>query len=141
MRIESFLAQVKQWAEQQSDIKGVLLVGSYARGAARTDSDVDLVILTASPQRYIDCISFADNFGSVAKWEKEDWGRVTSLRVWYQDGLEVEYGIARPDWASQPLDAGTLQVVSDGMQIVFDRDGSLNWLSRTTAQNTNPSTF
>jgi predicted nucleotidyltransferase len=141
MKLESFLAQVKQWAEQQSDIKGVLLVGSYARGAARTDSDVDLIILTASPQHYLDSISFADNFGSVAKWEKEDWGRVTSLRVWYQDGFEVEYGIAWPDWASQPLDAGTLQVVSAGMQIVFDRDGLLNRLSRTTVQNTNPSTF
>ncbi len=133
MKIESFLAQVKQWAGQQSDIKGVLLVGSYTKGAARADSDVDLIILTADPQHYIDRISFAENFGSVSKWEKEDWGRVTSLRVWYQDGLEVEYGIALPDWASQPLDLGTLQVVSDGMQIVFDRDDSLSWLCHSDA--------
>jgi predicted nucleotidyltransferase len=75
MKIESFLAQVKQWAEQQSDIKGVLLVGSYARGAARADSDIDLVILTTSPRRYLDNMSFADHFGSVSKWEKEDGQR------------------------------------------------------------------
>jgi predicted nucleotidyltransferase len=128
MRIEGLLSGVKEWAAHRPDIAGILLVGSYARGTPRTDSDVDLVILTAEPERYLDSISFARNFGLVVKWEKEDWGRVTSLRVWYQDGLEVEYGIARPDWASQPLDAGTRRVVSDGVQIIFDRDGSLNWL-------------
>jgi predicted nucleotidyltransferase len=133
MEIEKFLAQVKRWAEQQSDIQAVLLVGSFARGTARADSDIDLVILTTSPQDYLDRLTFADHFGSVSKWEKEDWGKITSLRVWYEDGSEVEYGIALPDWAIQPLDPGTLRVISDGMQIVFDRDGSLNWLSRMTA--------
>jgi predicted nucleotidyltransferase len=133
MRIKGFLSQVKAWTEQQADIKGVLLVGSYARGVARADSDVDLVILTTKPERYLDSVSFAENFGSVSKWEKEDWGRVTSVRVWYQDGLEVEYGITLPDWVAQPLDSGTLRVVSDGMQIVFDRDGSLSWLSELQA--------
>jgi predicted nucleotidyltransferase len=136
MEIEGFLARVKRWAEERPDIKGVLLVGSHARGAARPDSDVDLIILTVSPQRYLDSISFAGHFGSVLRWEKEDWGRVKSLRVWYQGGLEVEYGIAQPDWASQPLDSGTLQVISEEIQIVYDRDGGLNWLSEVAAQIT-----
>ncbi len=128
MEIEQFLSQVKTWAEQQPDITGVLLVGSYARGTARPDSDVDLMVLTTSPQRYLDDISFADRFGAVAKWVIEDWGRVTSVRVWYKDGLEVEYGITDPDWAAQPLDAGTRRVISDGMRVLFDRDGSLSRL-------------
>jgi predicted nucleotidyltransferase len=131
MMLEDLMAKVKQWAEKQLDIQGVLLVGSYARGAARPDSDVDLVILTDCPARYLDGISFSGNFGSVSKWQKEAWGKVTSVRVWYQDGLEVEYGIALPDWASQPLDPGTFRVLSDGMQIVYDREGSLNRISNT----------
>jgi predicted nucleotidyltransferase len=139
MKIEKFLAQVKQWAEQQPDIQGILLVGSYARGTARPDSDIDLVVMTTSPHRYLDSISFADHFGSLSKWQKEDWGTVTSLRVWYRDGLEVEYGFALSDWASQPLDSGTLQVISSGAQIVYDRDGSLRWLSRGSARNANTS--
>ncbi|WP_210730372.1 nucleotidyltransferase domain-containing protein [Streptomyces sp. S816] len=32
---------------------GLLLVGSYARGAARPDSDVDIVLLKADPARYL----------------------------------------------------------------------------------------
>jgi predicted nucleotidyltransferase len=130
VQIDDFLLRVKQWAEKQIDIHGVLLVGSYARGAARPDSDVDLVILTDCPERYIDTIAFAGGFGSVLRWLKEDWGQVASLRVWYEDGLEVEYGIAFLDWAVQPLDSGTLRVVSDGVQILFDRNGSLGWLAR-----------
>ena len=125
METETFLAAVKRWAEQQPDIQGVLLVGSYARGAARPDSDVDLVILTTSPKRYLDSTSFAETFGAVSRWQIEDWGKVTSVRVWYEDGLEVEYGFALPDWAAQPLDPGTRQVISNGMQIVFGRSGAI----------------
>ena len=138
MKIENFLAWVRQWAEQQSDIQGVLLVGSHARGAARRDSDVDLVILTPSPKRYLESMSFADNFGAVSKCQVEDWGKVTSLRVWYEDGLEVEYGFALPEWAAQPLDAGTRQVITDGMKIVFDREGILKGLSGVTAGHVPP---
>ncbi len=137
MNVEAFLFQVRDWAEQQQDISGVLLVGSYARGTARADSDVDLVILTVKPERYLNAIAFAERFGSVSKWEKEDWGRVTSLRLWYEDGLEVEYGITRPDWVAQPLDPGTFRVVSDGARIVFDRDGSLGWLNTYDAPDHN----
>ena len=126
--LDDFLSRVKDWAPRQTDLCGVLLVGSYARGAARRDSDVDLMLLTSAPERYLDSTSFAEHFGAVNKWEKEDWGRVTSLRVWYQNGLEVEYGIARPDWASLPVDPGTQQVLSNGMQIIFDPESILSKL-------------
>ncbi len=128
MEIDEFLRRVQEWAEQQADIEAVLLVGSYARGAARPDSDVDLVILTTRPERYVDSVSFAGQFGSISKWQTEDWGRVTSQRVWYQDGLEVEFGITLPDWSARPLDPGTRAVLSDGAQAVFDRSGALDWV-------------
>jgi len=50
---------------------------------------------------------------------------VTSLRVYYVDGLEVEYGLASPEWASIPLDEGTQWVISGGMRILLDREGRL----------------
>ncbi|MGH2704321.1 MAG: nucleotidyltransferase domain-containing protein [Actinomycetota bacterium] len=34
------------------DVCGVAIVGSWARGEARADSDLDLVILTEDPSRY-----------------------------------------------------------------------------------------
>jgi uncharacterized protein len=125
MEIENLLVAVKRWAEDQPEIQGVLLVGSHARGTARPDSDVDLVILTDNPKRYLDSASFAEDWGAVSKWQVEDWGKVTALRVWYADGLEVEYGFALPDWAAQPLDPGTRQVIAEGMRVVFDRVGTI----------------
>ena len=127
MKIDRLLAQIKEWAEAQRDITGVLLVGSHARGTGRADSDVDLVILTIQPEAYLESISFAERFGSISASQKEDWGRVTSVRVWYEGGPEVEFGFTRPDWAAPPLDAGTRRVLSDGARVVFDREG---WLGR-----------
>ncbi len=130
MTFNSFLSRVTEWAEQQPDVRGVLLVGSYARGTARPDSDVDLVILTVEPERYIDSIAFAEQFGPISRWQKEDWGRVISMRVWYQDGLEVEYGFALLDWAEPPVDPGTQRVLDDGVKVLFDRDGALGSLTQ-----------
>jgi hypothetical protein len=39
----------------------------------------------------------------------------------YQNGVEVEYGITTPDWAAIPLDAGTREVISGGMIVLFER--------------------
>lgn len=103
----------------------MLLVGSYARDAARADSDLDLVILTDRPRLYLDSVSWAETFGDVARWQKEDWGKVTSVRVWYANGLEVEFGFTLPDWAAKPTDAGTLRVVSGGVRTIFDREGRM----------------
>ena len=101
-------------------MKAVALVGSYARDAATQDSDVDLLILTTEVARYTSDRSWLSLFGEVAECVVEDWGKVTSLRSFYEDGLEVEYGLSTPDWAKRPMDAGSLRVVSDGMKILFD---------------------
>ncbi len=41
----SLLAALAAWARTREDIEGVVLVGSYARGAERPDSDIDVVLL------------------------------------------------------------------------------------------------
>ncbi|HEY3476288.1 MAG TPA: nucleotidyltransferase domain-containing protein [Anaerolineales bacterium] len=119
--IRAFLDPFIAWASEQPDVQGVALVGSYARGEARDDSDIDLVILTEQPQKYLDGLKWTERFGIVEKTQTEDYGKLTSLRVWYQNGLEVEYGITEPDWASVPLDAGTREVILGGMIVLFER--------------------
>ena len=119
--IRDFLDKFVSWGSQQADIQAIALVGSYARGAAREDSDIDLVILTNQPRKYLDDFEWIKRFGGVDKQEAEDYGKLTSLRVWYQNGVEVEYGIITPDWAATPLDAGTRQVIQGGMIVLFER--------------------
>jgi hypothetical protein len=103
-------------------------VGSYARGTATETSDVDLVVLTDCPERYTEDPSWADQFGAIEGMQREEWGVVTSLRVWYEGGPEVEYGFTTPEWAAQPVDAGTRRVVTDGCRILFDPESVLRTL-------------
>ena len=122
-RLSRFLEEIRTWAETRPDIAAVVLVGSQAQGQATSESDVDLVILTVQPERYLQDPSWVESFGRPSRQTQEDWGRVTAVRVWYQDGLEVEFGIATPDWAHAPLDPGTSQVLDAGFVAVFDREG------------------
>jgi len=62
----------------------------------------------------------------VEKYQIEDYGKLTSVRVWYQNGMEVEYGFATPDWAVPPLDAGTERVIRDGMVVLFEQGNLLS---------------
>jgi predicted nucleotidyltransferase len=128
-RIAEFLSAVATWGAGQPDVTGVALVGSYARGSATNASDIDLVVLTSCPGRYIQHTDWARAFGHVRQQQIENWGKVTSLRVWYEDGPEVEYGLTTPEWATPPLDTGTRRVIEDAMLILFDREGLLTALA------------
>jgi predicted nucleotidyltransferase len=127
--VEDFLAQVADWAVVRTEILAVALVGSYARGTAHRDSDVDLVVLTTTPLEYTSDANWARQFGRVASHEIEQWGRVTSVRVWYESSLEVEFGFVSPEWAATPLDEGTRRVVAGGIRVLMDRDGVLAGLA------------
>lgn len=127
--VEGFLAQVADWAVARSDILAVALVGSHARGTARRDSDVDFVVLTTAPLEYTTDVDWAHQFGRVVRHEIEYWGHLASVRVWYEGNLEVEFGFATPEWASVPLDEGTLRVVAGGIRVLMDRDAVLSGLT------------
>ena len=123
MSIESFLRTITRWAEADSRIAGLILVGSHANGAARQDSDVDLILLCRTPEDLISDTSWIEVFGAVLCARQEDYGRVTSVRVQYGDGLEVEFGITDPEWASCPLDPGTRHVLIGGTRLLYDSTG------------------
>lgn len=121
--ISSFLEQVIVWAERFPDIDAIVLVGSYARGEARESSDVDLVIMASSPAELIENVRWVDNFGTPVRIALEDWGKVQSIRVFYNHGLEIEFGITSRNWLTPPVDQGTLKVIKDGIQVIYKKEG------------------
>ena len=120
-RAETFLKSFLQWVRSQNDIVGVALVGSEARNTATMESDVDLVVVSSKADHYLQDRSWVHLFGKVQRQQVEDYGKLISLRAWYEDGLEVEFGITDESWAGLPLDEGTRQVISDGMVVLFER--------------------
>jgi predicted nucleotidyltransferase len=122
MNVASFLKAVESWARGRPDVVGVALVGSRARDTSRPDSDVDLVILSASPAELLSG-DWPASFGEVVASAIEDYGELRSRRVTYRSGLEVEFGVAAPGWARLPLDPGTGGVLAGGVRVLHDPQG------------------
>jgi predicted nucleotidyltransferase len=125
MNAQEFMKEFTSWATTRRDILAVALVGSYARGTATVKSDVDLAIIATEPGILLSERSWTKEFGVVSREQIEDYGKVTSVRIWYQNGLEVEYGVTDRSWAELPLDAGTAEVMRGGFKVLFDPHGLL----------------
>jgi hypothetical protein len=104
----------------------VALVGSYAREELEKDSDLDLVIITELPQQYITNTEWARVFGKPITKKVEEYGALTSLRVWYESGLEIEYGFTTREWIQSPLAEGTRQVIDGGLRVLFEKEKLLS---------------
>lgn len=120
-RLKGFLCELKTFSERDPRIESVIMVGSYARGTNREDSDLDLCIITADKGEMVKNPDFVKEFGIPDKMRTEYYGACTSVRVWYKDGMEVEFGLVEPSWLSQPLDEGTSSVLRDGYKVIVDK--------------------
>jgi len=123
--VGGFLRRVAAWAARRSDVRAIVLVGSHGRGEARADSDIDLMLLVDQPTVLTADNRWTETLGPVRQVQMEKWGRATSVRVWFTEGLEVEFSLAAPDWARPPLDEGTARVLRDGYQVIYDPEGLL----------------
>lgn len=126
--VDEIIGRVTRWAAHRPDVVGLLLAGSYARNAARPDSDIDFVLLTTDEVRYVDN-TWAHELAIGDLIRVQSWGAVTERRFRTASGLEVEINIGSPGWASiDPLDAGTRRVVTDGARALHDPTGALDSL-------------
>ena len=114
------ISDVAAWAKHNEDVRAVALVGSYARGAERMASDVDLLVLSDTPESLEDAAWFRQLRPGARLIRSEAWGPVCERRFRLASGLIVELGIAPSSWAEVPLDPGTRRVLSDGYRVLFD---------------------
>ncbi|MEU8081582.1 nucleotidyltransferase domain-containing protein [Catellatospora citrea] len=126
--VQSVIGKVCSWAAAHDDVRGVVVVGSWARDAARMDSDVDILVLTDT-SAHAEAESWTRLLdGHVVR--QQEWGPLREVRLQRPSGFEVEMGIVPLSWAgTDPVDAGTYRVINDGHRIVYDPDGTLETLS------------
>lgn len=109
------------WAKTRAGVAAIALIGSNARDDAVPESDVDVLTLLDDPAELASDTAWVEAFSPVEAVATEDWGAVTSVRVHYRGGPEVEFGLASPGWAAtDPVDPGTAQVFSGGVRILHD---------------------
>jgi uncharacterized protein len=131
LEVERLLDLTREWAEARTDVRGLALVGSWARGHAGADSDVDFVLLTVRTERYVADDGWLRHLGCQAVVATTPRGPVIERRVRTPSGLEVEFCVAPLYWASlYPVDSGTRRVAEEGMQVLHDPDGLFTALVR-----------
>lgn len=134
-KVDLILNQVIEWAKSRIDIVAVALVGSWARGTARLDSDIDLMFLTLNAAEYrvgqawMSEISW-DSLGyQVQSWKNQGYGLVWSRHVYFEEGIEIEFSFGFPRWAeTRPIDPGTASVIRNGCKILYDPENLLTKL-------------
>jgi predicted nucleotidyltransferase len=116
IEVEKLLVRVRDWAVRRSDVVAVALVGSWACGPPRMGSDVDLVVLTTDKSAYLHDESWVAELGGTRIIRTQDWGPLyTERRFVLPSGLEVEFGVAPPAWAStDPPDPNISEDIGNG---------------------------
>jgi len=121
-----FIEDFMRWATKRKDIRATALVGSYAREELEKDSDEDLVIITETPQRYITNTEWTRVFGKPITKKIEKYDSLTSLRIWYESGLEIEYGFATREWIQNVSKDDLKQITNDGLRVLFEKERLLS---------------
>jgi predicted nucleotidyltransferase len=125
-RLDFLLAPVTAWAEPRADILGLALVGSWARGMAGPQSDVDLLLLVSAPQWFradeLWPMDIRWNDAQVVGWHDVEYGKAWSRHVHLDRACEVEFTFCPPSWAAaDPADPDSLDVVSRGCRVILDK--------------------
>lgn len=131
---ELIALDVARWARARDDVEVVALVGSYARGAERMASDVDLVIVTPHFARLAADASWFEQLRPGSTLIRAmAWGPLLERRYRLRGGLHVELGLVSPTWAALPLDPGRRRVLSDGHTVLYDAHGLFSRASEALA--------
>lgn len=116
------IKEVTKWLQKQSKIKAAILIGSYARGEERNDSDVDFIFVVDDVNEWITNVNWVKSFGQLLSINVEQFEQVNALRVYYQDSNELEFGFVTDEWLEKPYVETTKEALDSGMKILLDRN-------------------
>ena len=122
--VSLLLVMLRDWAKRRPGVVAVGLAGSWARGEARMDSDVDIALVTEDLEPYLAGHEWIRELGGVRIVQSRRWGPMMERRFVTPSGLEVEMGVGLPSWLD-PADEGVRRTVEDGVSVVYDPGGVL----------------
>jgi aminoglycoside 6-adenylyltransferase len=131
---ERLIKTIKQWAGEQEDIRGVILIGSYVqKNKVDPVSDIDLCFFTTEPEKYHVQDAWLQNFAPV--WLSLFQEQNTTF-VWntiFDPGILAEFYIY-PIEALQDITDHLPPNFNPGYQILLDKDKRLRKLPKASGK-------
>jgi aminoglycoside 6-adenylyltransferase len=130
MIYEELEARLTQWAQTQTAVRAVIVVGSRARGDQDAWSDLDVLIFTTERARYAADAEWMRSFGDVWLTYIDNTGRGDpEWFALYEGGLKFDAVLLQVEDAALDLESlMTLYpyqgVFGRGVKVLFDRKGS-----------------
>jgi aminoglycoside 6-adenylyltransferase len=155
---EELIERFCRWAETRSDIRAAYVLGSKARVNHSADewSDVDIVVVTTTPEIYLSTFDWISNFGKpLLTFIDTSTASDDKLRaVLYEGMLEVDFAPLNYEdirksaqWVDQTIKAGVDQdalawiwnLYGRGVRVLIDKDGISNTFSAVATSVKKPS--
>ena len=144
---EELIRRFCKWAENRTDIRAAVVVGSRARVDHPADewADLDTVIVTTDPEYYVSSSEWIDNFGRplLTFIEPTSTGNQKERRVLYEKMLDVDFAIFPLEEIQRLIEAGRTDTriaaqlsnaLGRGMRVLIDKDGITNQLNSLIAR-------
>lgn len=128
------------WAKNRSDIRAAVVIGSRARLDHPADewADLDIIMITTEPKRYVSASDWINNFGTplLTFIEPTSTGDEKERRVLFEGMVDVDFAIVPHEKARRLLEAGIdsqsvaqiANLFSRGIRVLIDKDGMADQL-------------
>lgn len=129
---DALIDRIATWAGARADIRAAVIIGSRARQETPADawSDLDLLLITTNPRRYI---TETDWLRPLGEWhltflEQTGGGAITERRVLFVGGLDVDFIPLTPELIDEMLRADPMppevrSALGRGVRPLVDKDG------------------
>lgn len=131
MTYTELITRFTSWAKAQDTIMAAIIIGSRARTEVPADewSDLDIILLTDTPEQFIESGDWLENIHSysISFLEKTSLGDGIERRVMFDPHLDVDFVILTPEYFAGMLQVKEVQqVFQKGYKVLFDKTDVIN---------------
>ena len=144
---EDVLDRLLAWARPRPDVRAVMVVGSRARTDHPADafSDLDLIVVTTNPDRYLSETDWLEPLGTpwLTFLERQAVGEGFERRVLFEGAIDVDFvplaneAVRRMALEGWPPEVAA--VLRRGFRLVLDKDDLLSMLTEGVPITSPPS--